>query len=317
MSDAPTEGGSQSPPTSPSAGESLVYVMRERELTRSTDREIGLRDLWIMLWDGRLMIAGVTALFAIASIFYALTQTEWYRAEVVLAPAEENPSSSLGVQLGGLAALAGVSVGGGSGVEALAILKSRDFARNFIEEFGLLQTFFADEWDAENQRWKNDDPVAWPDERDAVEYVQEKVIHVRQDRQSGLVTLAIEWIDPETAAQWADVLVLRLNQRLRERALREAESNIAYLQHQLEQSSVIAMQQTIGRLLETEMQKLMLARGNEQFAFRIIDSAEVPKRRVRPQRTLIVLVGGILGAMLSLIVVFVRRLVRAGSGADD
>jgi len=77
------------------------------------------------------------------------------------------------------------------------------------------------------------------------------------------------------------------------------------------------MQQTIGRLLETEMQKLMLARGNEQFAFRIIDSAEVPKRRVRPQRTLIVLVGGILGAMLSLIVVFVRRLVRAGSGADD
>jgi hypothetical protein len=77
---------------------------------------------------------------------------EWYRAEVLLAPADEKDSASLGGQLGGLAALAGVRVGsGGESAEAIAVLRSREFAREFIEDFDLLTVFFADEWDAQRK----------------------------------------------------------------------------------------------------------------------------------------------------------------------
>jgi hypothetical protein len=48
-----------------------------------------------------------------------------------------------------------------------------------------------------------------------------------------MVTLAIEWTQPEVAAEWANALVQRLNRRLRERALREAETNVAYLQAEM------------------------------------------------------------------------------------
>jgi LPS O-antigen subunit length determinant protein (WzzB/FepE family) len=42
----------------------------------------------------------------------------------------------------------------------------------------------------------------------------------------------------------------------------------------------------------------MLARGNEDFAFRIIDEASPPKVRVRPKRALIAVIGTFLGGVL-------------------
>jgi uncharacterized protein involved in exopolysaccharide biosynthesis len=105
--------------------------------------------------------------------------------------------------------------------------------------------------------------------------------------------------------------VIRLNERLRERALQEAETNVAFLQTELGQTSVVTLQQSIGRLLESELQKLMLARGNEEFAFRVIDAASPPKERVRPKRALIAVVGTMLGGMLAVFGVFLLHAVRS------
>ena len=276
----------------------------------SDDDEIDLRELWDILWRGKWLIMAVTAVFAVASVAYALLQTEWYRAEVLLAPAGEQSSQRLGGQLGGLAALAGVSVGGGGSAEAIAALKSRDFARSFIEDFELVPVFFHEQWDAASGAWLGDDPEDFPEIRDAIKYFHENVLKVSEGRDTGLVTLAVEWTDPDVAAQWAEQLVGRLNERLRDRALREAETNIAFLQGELARTNVITLQQSIGRLLESELQQLMLARGNEEFAFRVIDSAAPPKDRVRPNRALIAVVGTMLGGMLAVFFVFLFHAIR-------
>ena len=290
--------------------ERLVYVMHEPRMHGNSEDQIALRELWNIAWAGKWQIIAVTVLFAIASVAYALIATEWYRAEVLLVPAEEKSTPSLGGQLGGLAALAGVSVGAGDSVEAVATLKSREFAREFIEDYGLLPVFFADDWDAENQRWLSDDPRKIPDIRDAVRFFHEELLFVIEDRKTNLVTLAVHWKDPETAAAWAAVLAGRLNFRLRERALRDAETNVEYLQQQLAGANVVTLQQAIGRLLENELQKLMLARGNTDFAFRIIDSAYPPKERIHPNRKLIAALGTMAGGMLGLLWVFVAHFTR-------
>jgi uncharacterized protein involved in exopolysaccharide biosynthesis len=304
MSNSPTNPEPGVERSGPGSGERLVYVMPEQGFGATTDDEISLRELWDILWRGKWIIIAVTAVFAVASVAYALVQTEWYRAEVLLAPAEERSAQGLGGQLGGLAALAGVSVGGGGSVEPIAVLKSREFARAFIEDFDLVPVFFHEQWDAASGAWLGDDPEQWPEIRDAIKYLHDNVLNVSQELDTGLVTLAIEWTNPEVAAEWAKELVVRLNERLRERALKEAETNVAYLQAELAQTSVVTLQQSIGRLLESELQKLMLARGNEEFAFRVIDAASPPKERVRPKRALIAVVGTILGGMLAVFGVF-------------
>ena len=278
------------------------------------DDEISLRELWDILWRGKWIVIAVTAVFAVGSVTYALLAEEWYRAEVLLAPAEAKSTSGLGGQLGGLAALAGVSVGDGDSAEALAVLKSRDFARSFIEDKNLLPVFFSEQWNPATNKWLGDDPAEWPEIRDAVKYFQEKVLTASQDRQSGMVTLAVEWTDPEIAADWASTLVQRLNSRLRQGALAEAETNVAYLRSELAQTNVVTLQQSIGRLLESELQKLMLARGNEEFAFRTLDSASPPKERSRPKRSLIAIIGTMLGGILGVLLVFVRNAMRSESG---
>jgi uncharacterized protein involved in exopolysaccharide biosynthesis len=313
MHEISTANKSSSEPGGNTSGERVVYVMPEQAFERASDTEISIRELWEILWRRKWIFLSITFSFAVGSVTYSLLATEWYRAEVLLAPAEAQSMQSLGGQLGGLAALAGVSVGGSDSIEAIATLKSREFARQFIEEFNLLTVFFADEWDVERSRWLSDDPKKWPDIRDAIEYFHDNVLDVSEDLQTGLVTLSIEWTDPNLAAAWADTLVQRLNTRLRERALREAETNVAFLQAELAQTSVVSLQQSIGRLLESELQKLMLAGGNVEFAFRVVDTAAAPKKHVRPKRALIAIVGTILGGILATSVILILHAIRPAS----
>ncbi|NGX17012.1 Wzz/FepE/Etk N-terminal domain-containing protein [Wenzhouxiangella sp. XN24] len=293
------------------ASERLVYVMPEHLMRDSSDDEIDLRELWGIIWAGKWRIIAVTVLFATASVAYALLATEWYRAEALLAPAEEKSAPSLGGQLGGLAALAGLSIGGGDSVDAIATLKSRELAKEFISDNQLLPILFRERWDASNSRWIGDDPDTYPDERDAVRFFHQHILQVSEDRKSGLTTVAIEWHDPDLAAAWATQLVEMVNDKLRERALAQAEANVAYLQLELAKTSVVTLQHAIGRLLETELQKVMLARGNNEFAFRVIDAAQSPKYRASPKRSLIAIVGTLVGGLLGLLWVFVANAFRS------
>jgi LPS O-antigen subunit length determinant protein (WzzB/FepE family) len=309
LSVPPAETDRQSRQSSPGIDDRFVYVLPEHFLSASNNDAMDLKMGLDILWRGKWIVILTTIIFAVASVTYALLATEWYRAQALLAPANENTIPSIGGQLGGLAMLAGVSVGGENSAEAVAILKSRQFASAFIEELDLLPVFFAADWDADRNQWLAEDSTKWPDLHDGIKYFHDHVLRVGENRTTGFVTLAIEWTDAETAALWTGLLVTRLNERLRERALREAESNVAFLQAELQNTNVIALQQAIGRMLESELQKLMLARGNEDFAFRTIDAPSAPKDRVRPNRAILSVVGTILGGMIGIFLVFLVHLI--------
>jgi uncharacterized protein involved in exopolysaccharide biosynthesis len=262
------------------------------------DDEIDLWQLWETLWSGRWLIIAITSLFAVGGVTYALVAQEWWRAEVVLAPADKKGGMSGALsQLSGLASLAGVSVGGGGGNEPLAVLKSKDFARQCINDMNLMPVLLKGQ--------KTEDGKA-PDIRDALR-IFETVRTVSEDKKTGLVVLSVRWKDADTVALWANELARRVNARLRAEALAEAERNVAYLQKEIASTSVVSLQQSMGRVLEGEMQKLMLARGNEEFAFKVIDKATPPKLRDAPKRTLIAIVATLAGGFLGILAVFLRQ----------
>jgi uncharacterized protein involved in exopolysaccharide biosynthesis len=265
----------------------------------SYDDEIDLWELWETIWSGRWLIVAITSVFTLGGVTYALLAQEWFKAEVVLAPvdSEKSMSGALG-QLGGLASLAGISLPGGKTQQPVAVLKSRGFARSFIEDLKLFPVFL------EQLTPVGGKPA---DIRDAVKFFDEKVRVVSEDKKTGLVTLSIRWKDAEVSANWANLLVERVNQKLRSQALEESERNVAYLQREIAATSVVSLQQSMGRVLESEMQKLMIARGNEEFAFKVIDRATPPKQRDAPKRTLIALVSLLAGGFLGILAVFVRK----------
>lgn len=274
-------------------------------------------DVWQLgraLWDAKWIVIGVAALCIGGALAYSLLATKWWRVEVLLAPVEEKQNAGFGSQLGtlgGLAGLAGLNIGGGASPEPLAILRSRDFSRSFIADNNLVPVLFASEWDAERQAWKESDPRDVPDLHDAVKYFQEDVLDVSQDRQTKLVKLSIDWTDPDVAAQWAAALTERINNRMRGRAVERAEKNLAYLQSEFAKTDIVPLREAIGRMMESEMQTLMLARGSTEFAFRTLEPAVAPKLPVRPRPIILVPLGAALGILIGVALVAVRLLWRS------
>ena len=94
----------------------------------------------------------ITAIFAVGSVFYALSVPNQYKATALLAPADSDGgglSSVLG-QFGGLASIAGVNIGGGESSEsqiAQEIMKSWSFIEKFISDNDLeLKVYAAEGW---------------------------------------------------------------------------------------------------------------------------------------------------------------------------
>jgi len=288
---------------SPGAGQGPVFAEYACPVVEDA---ISLFDIWCILARYKWMIVGVTILCTLASTLLALLMTPVYRAEVLIAPVTERDNSSrFAAQLdefSGIAALAGINVErGGRKNEAIATLKSRLITEQFIKDEKLLPVLFRKKWDEDNQRWHDADPEDIPTLGDAYEVFDEEVRRIREDRKTGLVVLSIEWEDPDEAARWANELVRRVNALLRKKAVRESESAISYVKEQLKQTSVVELQQVLHRLIESEMKEIILAKINQEFAFRVIDPAVAAEEAFKPNIALLLLLGAMLGILGSVI----------------
>lgn len=267
---------------------------------------VDLAELWLTLWYGKWFIVAVTAIFAVASIFYSLSIEPVFRSEVILAPVTRNTASNLG-GLGGLANLAGIRLDANTDSRhAEAVLESKDFLGKFILDNNLLPVLFKEEWDDANERWKTDDPALQRDVRDGIRVFRRSIFSLTEDPQSGLLTLAIEWSDPDTAADWAGKLVKRVNELIRSEDIAESERKLEYLNEQLNEASLVELRLAISRVIEEQISAMMLAQSQQEYAFDVIDPPMVPKERVRPKRTLIVIIGTLLGGFISALVLIGR-----------
>jgi uncharacterized protein involved in exopolysaccharide biosynthesis len=310
---AAPEGGPARPGGSGSgAGEGPVYVYPPYPPYPEAD-EVDLLESVRAVYARRWPIVGFVGLCCAVAAVVALLLPPVYRATAVIAPVDEESRgglSGLVGQFGGLAPLAGVSLGAPDNTrQQIAILTSRAFTAKLVEENDLMPVLFAELWDPAAKRWTVPDDEM-PDMWDAYRAFQ-GIREVDEDPKTGLVTVSIEWGDPEVAATWVRLHIDTLNRYLQAEAVREAEKSIAYLMDQVDKTSNVEMRQTLFNLVESQTKKAMLARVREDFAFKVIDPPVAPDRRARPRRTLIVvmtfLASGLLAVMGALVAEYVAR----------
>jgi uncharacterized protein involved in exopolysaccharide biosynthesis len=287
--------------------------------------EIDLRELFSAIWQGKWLIIAVTSIFTIASVFIALSLPDVYTSEVTLAPAEDNSLKVPG-QLGGLAALAGVNLGGMAGGDksglALEILKSRDFITRFIEKNDLYIPIMAVKgWDRQQnkllidpdiysesaQSWVRDVKPPFQPKPSSLETVEEfrKLFSVNKDKVSGMVTISIEHYSPFLAKDWVEKIVQAINEEMRSRELTEAERSINYLNSKIAQTNIADVRSMLYSLIEEQTKTVMLANVRPEYVFKTVDPAVVAEKKVKPNRVLIVVFTVLLSSMfMSFIVVF-------------
>ena len=286
--------------------------------------EIDLRELWNVIWSGKWTIVAVTFLFAVASVTYAVLQPNLYKAEVLLAPSSGD-GNKMG-QMAGLAAMAGISVGGGGEAGksqlALATLTTRDFLTRFINRHNLTVPVFAgkkwdresgeleldaDIYDSQSKKWLRE--VKAPKKPEPSDWEKYKkffpILSVSEDKKSGLITLSVEFLSPILAKHWVDLVVKDINKQFQDQDINKATKNINYLTQKLEQTSITDMQNVFFSLIEEQMKNKMLAKLDEEYVFKVIDPAVVAEEKSKPKRALIAVVGTITGGMLGIFLVFI------------
>lgn len=294
------------------------------------DDEIDLAELWRAIWAGKLIIIIVSALFAIASVFYALNQPNIYKASVLLSPAESEGGAGglarLAGSFGGLASMAGINLGGGGSDKttiALEVLKSRAFIESFITKHNLLVPLMAvknydmvndkliineDVYDNQTKTWLREakapltaEPTAW----ETFEAFS-KLISISQDKATSMVTVEVSYYSPKLAKQWLTWLVQDINSFIREQDKQEAQSSIDYLNQQLDKTKIASMEAVFYQLIEEQSKNMMLIQVKAEYVLKTIDPPQVPDIKDKPKRALIVVLGTMLGGILSVLIVLVR-----------
>jgi LPS O-antigen subunit length determinant protein (WzzB/FepE family) len=264
------------------------------------------RFLWRHVW----LIGACTVLLAVAATALAYLRTQYYRSEVVFSPT--NGSGGLGDigggSLGGLAALAGVNIGGGGkrSEEFLEYLRSQTFTRGFIERHQLLPVLFARKWNAQEGKWKTDDP---PTLADAERRFSKKIRQITEDRRTGIVRLAIVWSNRQVAAQWANQFIAEADDALRQRAIVEYNRSLDYLTSETSKTSVVELRAAIYKAMESELKDAMLARTRDAYAFKVLDPAVVPDAKDidSPSKALYLVLGAVFGLLLGIAIAASRE----------
>jgi uncharacterized protein involved in exopolysaccharide biosynthesis len=268
----------------------------------SEDSRVDLVALWRLLWENKVLIVASTAACGVIAVVLALTATPMFKAEASITQVTNTnlgAAAGLASQLGGLASLVGVNLGAAGGLDrdALAVLKSRNLVEEFVRSHDLVPVLYKD---------AKKPPTLWL----ATRRFKNDVLSIREDKRNGVTVIAINWKDPKVAAQWANDFVRLANDMVRRRAMDDAKASIAYLADQVQQTKVVEMQRVMYNLIENETKTLMLANVKSEYAFALVDPAVPPEVRNTPKRTIMVLIGLVVGGVIGVMLALGRNLLR-------
>ena len=250
------------------------------------DADFALNDLTDLILIYRKVILIITSIVVILAASYSLSIPRYYESNILLV---ESGGRSVNIPsvIGGFL---GSASGGGGGdslttsapplEHALAILRSRQFIEKYIQENNLL-------------------PILM--ESDLLSGY--KSIEAAMDVQTSglLIEMTITWGDPKFGTELANGLIERVNEYMRKEALEESSKSIEFLQNELN-SNDANTKLILSKLIEKQMQSMVMANVKDEFVFKVVDPAFIPDQAAGPQRRLITAFGAILGFIFSLFI---------------
>jgi uncharacterized protein involved in exopolysaccharide biosynthesis len=321
-------------------GLSVTVKPEQMHVDERNSDAIDLRAILVALWSGKWLIGSLTFAFAVIAVIVTLLLPNTYRAYALLAPNDREDATglaSLAAQYGGLASLAGLELTDTSADKTnigLEVLKSRRFISEFIERHEALVPLMAVErWDFDTRQLVVDDKIydasqkQWtrkvrpprqvkPSLQEAYEEFVE-LLTVTRDKNTGIIRLSIEHQSPDVAKDWVLWLVEDLNQTIMQQDVVEAEQAIAYLNEQIEKTSLAGLKDVFFSLIEEQTKTVMLAQVSDEYLFKTIDPPVAPEEKASPKRLLIVSLASIVGFFLSILIVLIIASFQRGTSPPN
>ncbi|MDA7541833.1 Wzz/FepE/Etk N-terminal domain-containing protein [Gammaproteobacteria bacterium] len=284
--------------------------------------EIDILEIFHILWKGKFKIVSLTLLFAIGSIYYALSIPNQYTATAVFSPSKSSNSSlssSMG-QLGGLASLTGVNLGNGEASDsmiALEIMQSWSFIEKFISKNNLsIDLHAAKGWDKKTNelvinndiynintnKWVEAPPRSWN-----LFQSFSGMLNVSNNRDTGLITISIEYFSPYIAKEWLDLFVQEINSYMQKREMNDVNRNLEYLNNEIDGIVNAEMRQVFYTLIKEQEKNKMLVSANPEYALKSVNPSMIPDEKSQPRRSIICIGITLFGLFFSVLLVLVMH----------
>lgn len=296
--------------------------MNEEKEKNLEANSVDLLKLLRTIFDHKKFIIITTSLFTLASLSFSFLISDKYTAHVLVTPSNDPSLQSQLSKYAGLASLAGVSIPGevnNKSASNLALLNSRIFLEKFIDERNVLLPLMASKswdrknnklifnkkiYDHENEKWVRKAKFprkSMPSIHEAYDTLVEKVIKIDEDKKTGFVKISFTHHSAVLVQQWSMWIIEDINNYLRDRDIKEANTSIKYLKSEIDMTESTALKEVFYELIESKTEQIMLASANPEYFFTILDPAIVPEEKSFPKRSLIVILGffiGLLGSMM-------------------
>lgn len=303
--------------------------LKEHNHQNGNDNEIDLQDLLNILWSEKWVIVSVTALLSVLGVLYSLHIPNIYKSEAILSPVNSSNTISKSLQnYSGLAGLAGIgipqSANENNSARALKKLESLSFFENKILPNIFLPNLMAlISWDIKNSQLNYDENIydtntgKWvrkysypsklvPSAQESFKIFKKDNLQIKEDKNTGFITLSIKHKSPFVAQKWAELMVDEVNNYYRQKDKSESEKAISYLNKQIASTKISEVKEAIAKLLEEETKKMTLIEANQSYVFEYIDPPVVMESKFEPKRVLICILFALFGSIISIIYALIK-----------
>lgn len=278
----------------------------------------------------------ITTIFAVFSIFYALSLPNYFKSEALLrlsdtSDTEFNSSGASG--LGSLASLAGINIGSsGDKVNkhqlAVETVKSREFLKSILIEKDILANIVAAKdfdfkqnkvifnkeiYDPERELWldKSRKPSS-PPNHISTHKIYVDMVKISHNKRTGFLEISVEHFSPFFAKEFLEIIISSLNSQMRTKDFKSSQDALDYLLEVSKQNNKLELQFAVNALVEKELQRQMLTDIRDEYFVEVIDPAFVPIQKSKPSRSRICISITFLGLFFGLLVsivyeIFVRK----------
>lgn len=290
--------------------------MMTNDHLQKTNDEIDFYELFHICWGKKLLILFFITLAAIVSVFGSLSLPNIYTSKSILTPAssEQSLSDKLGSFSSFAPAIPGISLPKTSvkkSLEGIERIKSFDFfVDRFLPNIEFENLVAAKKWNRASNTITYDKKIfnqlnnSWlerPSDQEAYEIYTE-ILSVSQSDKTSLVDMRIEHISPYVAEKWLKLIIENINNHMREIDKNLAKNSIEYLKMSAQNTNLAEVKGVIFSLMENQIQILTLAESNDFYVFKPISSPIAPERKSKPARSIICIIGTLLGLIIGICV---------------
>jgi uncharacterized protein involved in exopolysaccharide biosynthesis len=264
--------------------------------------ELDLLELISYLWSKKVFIFCFSGFFSFIAIIYSLIVTPLWDVSGTVRETTVQNQMQIPSSVGAAAAMFGFDIGSQQANSNLPFLQSRAIVEDFILENELLPILLED-MDEDAFADLSEDQLIYA----SVTLFLDEILTINEDLVTGLIEINIRWKDPSIAYQWNLNLIDLVNRKIRDNDLRLAENFYSYLNSELTATNSVELRQSIASMIEAQMQTIMLANADAEYAFSYIDPPRIPDRRAYPRRSLMVILSFVASLFVSVIGLLVIR----------